>query len=599
MHGPREVLLSMAMFLIGGVPLQASDIHLTEDGKSEYAIALSESASPSERHAARELQKFLAEISGAELPIVDGGKASEHMVVLGDGEQLRALGLSIDFSGLGGEGFVIKSAGPHLVIAGGRLRGTMYGVYTFLEEVLGCRWYTSRVSRIPKKPSLTLGPLDIAQKPDFEYREPFYFDALDGDWAARNKANSSQARLDEARGGHPTYYQFVHSFYRLVPPDEYFEEHPEYYSLLGGERKVKGGQLCLTNPDVLKIATQTVLGWIEEHPEATLYSVSQQDGFGGNCECDKCKAIDEEEGSPSGLLLRFVNAIADEVARKHPGKMIDTLAYTYGEKPPKITRPRPNVRVRLAPILICHSHPMKTCDHGKNVEALSNLTGWGQMGGHQYVWHYNTTFNNYMLPYPNLEELEANFRLYKASGVAGVFAQGNSFGPAGLMPELQAYLIAKLLWNTQTDRRRVVADFLNGYFGKSGKALGRFLDLMHDKVRTENIHVFHWDPVDAAFLSPEILAAGERAFDEAEKVADDADVLRRVRHARLSIEYIKVKREVDKASASGTPEEKAAALENLTAFVKKCKAAGVQRLEEWTPLEQHFERLAKPLGSSG
>jgi hypothetical protein len=168
---------------------------LTEDGKSDYAIVLSEAASRSEQHAAGELQRFLEEISGAKLPIVHGGteagRTSERRIVLGNGEQLRSLKVQIDFAGLGEEGFVIKSAGPHLVIAGGRLRGTMYGVYTFLEDVLGCRWYTSKVSHIPKNPSITLELLDITQKPDFEYREPFYFDAFDADWAARNKSNST------------------------------------------------------------------------------------------------------------------------------------------------------------------------------------------------------------------------------------------------------------------------------------------------------------------------------------------------------------------------------------------------------------------------
>jgi hypothetical protein len=540
----RQTLLSTVAFFVTCSQLQANEIQLTDDGQSEYVIALSETASPSEQHAAGELQNFLEEISGAKLPIVDGGKTSDRMIVLGNGEQLRSLKVQIDFADLGDEGFVIKSAGPHLVIAGGRLRGTMYGVYTFLEDVLGCRWYTSKVSHIPKKPSITLKDLDIAQKPDFEYREPFYFDAFDGDWAARNKSNSSHARLDEARGGKITFYPFVHTFARLVPIEKYFRQHPEYYALVGGARKAEGEndwQLCLTHPEVLKIATKTVLRWVEEHPEATVYSVSQNDGFGGNCECEKCTAIDEEEGSPSGLMLRFANAIAEEVVKKHPDKLIDTLAYTYTERPPKITRPHPNVRVRLAPIQICHSHPLDKCSYAKNIESLENLKGWGQLSNQQYIWHYTTTFNNYLLPYPNLEEIVGDIRIYKNSaGAKGLLAQGNYHGHGGLMNELQAYLVAKLLWNTEVDAEAVKADFLEGYFGKSGKPLGEFIDLMHEKVRKEDIHVFHWDPPDAAFLSPEIMAAGERLFDEAEKLADNADVLDRVRHARISIQYVKL-----------------------------------------------------------
>ncbi|MCX6375977.1 MAG: alpha-glucuronidase family glycosyl hydrolase, partial [Armatimonadetes bacterium] len=182
-------LLAALSLMISG-QVQAKDMTLAKNGRSSYTIVLSKGASPSEKHAADELQSLLFQISGAKLPIaVEGAKLPKQMIVLGDGAALKSLSVPIDFKDLGDEGFVIKTVGPHLVIAGGRLRGTMYGVYTFLEDTLGCRWYSSYVSYIPKKPTIILKPLDITQKPDFEYREPYYSDAFDADWAARNKAN--------------------------------------------------------------------------------------------------------------------------------------------------------------------------------------------------------------------------------------------------------------------------------------------------------------------------------------------------------------------------------------------------------------------------
>ncbi|MBN2511957.1 MAG: hypothetical protein JXB18_03360, partial [Sedimentisphaerales bacterium] len=197
---------------------ESKEIKLVEAGKSDYTIVLSKDASASEKHAAAELQKFLREISGAELPIAAEGQARpEQMIVLGDGEVFRSLNAAVDLKDLGDEGFAIQTVGPHLVIVGGRLRGTMYGVYTLLEEQLGCRWYTSTVSYIPKTSTITLKPLSIVQKPDFEYREPFYTDAWDPDWAARNKVNGNHTRLDEQRGGKISYMPFVHTFDSLVP----------------------------------------------------------------------------------------------------------------------------------------------------------------------------------------------------------------------------------------------------------------------------------------------------------------------------------------------------------------------------------------------
>ena len=595
-----HVIVACALIgILAGTQADAKDINLVKNGKSEYTIVLSKDASPSEKHAAKELQSFLFEISGAELPVVtEGGKSPRRMIVLGSGDALRSLKVPVDFEDLGDEGFAIKTAGPHLIIAGGRLRGTMYGVYTFLGEVLGCRWYTSYVSYIPKKPTITLSTLDIVRKPDFEYREPFYSDAFDADWAARNKANSNSARLDEARGGKVEYHHFVHTFAALVPASEYFKDHPEYYSLLDGQRKVEGGQLCMTNPDVVRIAAETVLKWIEEKPSAKIFSVSQND-WHGNCQCDKCRAVDEEEGSPSGLLLRFVNAIAAEVEKKHPDKLIDTLAYQWTEKPPKITKPRHNVRVRLCPISQCQHHPYEQCE--QNAGFVENLRGWSKITDNLYIWHYNTVFPNYLLPLPDLEELAADIPMYKRTGVKGMFMQGTynagngPAGGAGFMDNLKAYLIAELLWDTKADPKAITSDFLSGCFGKAGKPVGEFLDLLHNKVRTENIHGNIWQDVNAAFLTPEVMAESERLFDEAEKVADGPEVLKRVKHARLSLEYVNVMREVGKAGASGTPEEKAAALKNLEAFVGKCEADGITQLNEGSSIRAYFDQLAAPL----
>jgi hypothetical protein len=325
----------------------AANLRLVENGKSNYSIVIAPDASPSERHGAEDLQKFLEEMSGARLPITS--EPQLRMVLVGNSPALETLNLRISFADLGTEGFTLKTSGPHVVIAGGRVRGSMYGVYAFLEK-LGCRWFTPEVSRIPKTRTITVAPLDETQKPAFEYRETFFSEALDRDWAARNKTNGSFQHLDAAVGGKVQYYPFVHSFDQLLPPSRYFNQHPEYFSLIDGQRRAQGGQLCLTNPEVLRLGIESVEQWIAANPEATIISVSQNDRY-GYCECDNCRRVEQEEGGAhSGPLLRYVNALAEQIEKKHPDKLIDTLAYQYTEDPPAVTRPRRNVRIRLCPI---------------------------------------------------------------------------------------------------------------------------------------------------------------------------------------------------------------------------------------------------------
>ena len=143
------------------------------------------------------------------------------------------------------------------------------------------------------------------------YRETLYYDSFPKEIAARQRLNGPATECDETVGGKIAFYPYVHSFDDLFPENEYFEQHPEYYGLQGGKR-VAGkvhAQICLTNPDVLRIATETVMKWIEERPEVPIIDVSQNDG-GGACECDSCVAIVNQEGSQQGPILRFVNAIA-------------------------------------------------------------------------------------------------------------------------------------------------------------------------------------------------------------------------------------------------------------------------------------------------
>ena len=592
------IACAFALLAVGG-NADAKDIKLAKGGKSDYMIVLSKDASPSEKFAADELQKFLQEISGAKLPIITkGDKLPKRTIVLGDGDTLRSLKVKIDFKDLGDEGFSIKTVGPNLVIAGGRQRGTMYGVYTFLEEVMGCRWYSSKVSYIPKTPTITIERLDITQKPDFEYRDDYYWDGFDPDFAARNKNNSPSAGLGEKRGGAYPNVCGVHTFWQLVPVDKYFKDHPEYYALVGGKRipgNVMEGQLCLTNPDVLKIATETVLQWCKNNPNTKLFSVSQNDNQ-NHCQCNKCKAMDAEDGSPSGTLLRFVNAVADEVAKQYPGVIIDTLAYQYTEDIPKITKPRPNVQIRLCPIGECEMHPYDKCDFFLNVAFMKNIRGWSELTKNLSIWHYSTAFFHLLLPFPDLEQLPASFKMYKQFGVKRIFMEGNNFY-GGHMDELKAYMTAKLLWNTDADPRAIRDDFLNGYFGKAGKPLGEWLDLLHNEVRTKNIHMNPWPNPVNKLMSPTVIAASDQLFDKAEKlVADQPEVLERVYHARLSLRYAKLAREMRAASVVGTPEEKVAAYNKWLEFAKDCKDDGITYINIEYPLDESTKRVAKYLG---
>ncbi|MCC6859913.1 MAG: DUF4838 domain-containing protein [Bryobacterales bacterium] len=568
-------------------------IQLVSGGKSTYSICLSRQASPSERRGAEEFQRFIEEISGARLPVVTEGAARGNLVLIGRSAALDRLKPGIPFEQLGPEGFALKTAGRNLIIAGGRQRGTMYGVYTLLEK-LGCRWFAPGASRIPRMATIAIGPLDETGKPAFEYREPFFTEAFDKDWAARNKTNGDHSNLDESTGGKVQYYPFVHSFYQMIPPEKHFKEHPEYFSLIDGQRRVERGQLCLTNPEVLRLGIEAVRTWIREHPRATIYSVSQND-WEGWCECDNCRRVEQEEGGVhSGPVLRYVNALAAAIEKEHPDKLIDTLAYWYTEDPPAKARPRPNVRIRLCPIGACEAHPYEKCE--RNAYFMRNLRAWSKITNQLYIWHYNTNFSHYLIPFPDFDELAADIPMYKRHGVVGLFMQGAyAKNGGGENAELRSYVMAKLLWDTGADAERAINEFHEGYYGPAAKAMRAYFDLLHDQVRGgQHIWIFN-----VPAYSPEFLRRAGELFDEAERAAGSGVERERVRKARLSLDYVHLLN-ARRFEVRGDWYEPASLLElraRFEGFLKSVRGFGITSIHEGRNLdwdESEFRRYMKP-----
>jgi len=551
-----------------------------------WNIVVGTKASKVEINAANELQHFLHEVLGVIFPIItDNQDSKNHEIIVGCNNRIEKLGLTIPWQELGDEGFIIKTYKENLIIVGGKLRGTLYGVYTFLEDYAGCRWFSSTVSRIPKKEYLDLYGIDDKQIPALEYRETFYFDAFDGDWAARNKSNGHFAKLEEKHGGKIKYSHFVHTFNSLVPVEEYFDSHPEYFSEINGKRISKRTQLCLTNPDVLKIAINRVREWIEEEPDVKIISISQNDWY-NPCECKNCRIIDEKEGSHSGTLIHFVNKIAEVIEKDYPDKFIDTLAYQYTRKPPKYVRPRKNVIVRLCSIECCFSHPLETCREVcyrfvDKVEPGSSfakdLEGWAKICDRLYVWDYVTNFSHYLLPFPNFHVLQPNIKYLINNNVVGIFEEGNyEIGGGGEFAELRAYVIAKLLWNPDYDVNLAINEFLTGYYGMAAPAIREYFDMIHKKVIDENIHLSIYDPPINEYLTPDIIEKANKLFDRAEMLADNAEILERVKIARLPIKFVNLA-----VMEKDVPEKE----KLIDEFFEEIKQYGITRIKEGRDLE--------------
>jgi hypothetical protein len=576
------ILSSMAVLIASP---QAEALTLAETGAAMAVIMVADDATEPEKYAAAELARFLHEVTGAEFDVTGIGGSKMTRLLVGPGAARDAdPGFSTD--GLGADGIVIRTMGGDLILAGGRPRGTLYAVYTFLEDAVGCRWWSSKASTIPRKPSLTVERLDIRYVPPLEYREPFWFDAFDADWAARNKSNGHRPGLQERHGGHHVYQGFVHTFYPLVAPKEYFEPHPEWFSEIDGKRTHERAQLCLTNEDMRRELVKNLKQQLRANPRATIASVSQND-WHGNCICAKCAAVDAEEGSPAGSLVRFVNAVAEEIEQEFPQVAISTLAYQYTRKPPKHVKPRPNVIIRLCSIECSFSKPLSD---DRNQAFRDDIIGWSKICNRLYIWDYTTNFRHYILPHPNLRVLGPNVKFFVDHGARGIFEQGAYQSYGAEMAELRAWVLAKLLWNPSLDDQALIDEFLDGYYGPAAPHVRAYVKLTHDAVEASGDKLGCYSPVDAKFLSYQTLYAGWRHLEEAEAGAGgDAELRQRVRVAQMPLLTVYLLRwdELRKTAETTNAEWPLAdnKKEVYDRFMETAQAAGVTMVSEQNGLE--------------
>ena len=570
-------------------------IKLTENGASEYIIVFdAATASPSEEYAASELCGFIHQVSNATLPVINKINNSylnlneyPKLIVVGKNSITAGFGLDDEIESVGGEGFIIRTFGDCVVIAGGRVRGTLYGVYEFLETFLGCRWYTPDVSNIPRRDQITLPPINIRKTPAFRIREAFDMGNFDGDWSARNKANAHHHRLLNHHGGGVRYVG-VHSFNRLVPPELYFDEHPEYFSEIDGVRTKERSQLCLTNPDVLRITIENVRKTIEENPDCSIISVSQND-WANYCTCENCRKIDEEEDSHMGTVLRFVNAVHDAVTKEYPHISIDTLAYQYTRNLPKITKPKPGLLIRLCTIECCFAHPLDEC-HVDKTDMPSNfsqdIAAWSQVSNDIFLWDYTTDFANYLMPFANLNVLKPNLEFFKRHGVIGLFEEGTPNTPFSYGGELRQYVLAKLMYDLNQDDKLLMDEFYAGVYGPAAPYVKAYYEFWQEKSLASGEHLFENDAVTRVYFTRENLDAARAILDKAQVVAADEATRLRVKKIALSCDFM------DTMQMEKGPEKDAA----VDGLIAKCKSMGMQRVTEWHTFEQS-ERIFKGQGA--
>ncbi len=510
---------------------------------------------------------------------------------MGVSKRAKELCPDVKWDDLGHDGIVIRTVGNDLLLAGGEPRGTLYAVYTFLEDVVGIRWWTGSESFIPQKPTLDVGTLNTVYVPPFKYREAFYNNVIDHNYiqATRLKLNGHMTDTPAEWGGHYTIIGWCHTFFQLLPPDKYFAQHPEWYAQIDGKRTT-GGQLCLSNDEMRAEMVKQALEQIRKNPDAGIISIAQNDCF-NPCQCEKCQQIVREEGSESGPVIRFVNQVAAEIQKQYPDFLVETLAYQYTRHPPKLVKPASNVIVRLCSIEADFARPLAG---ETNKDFADDMNGWAAISPNLFVWNYVTDFISYFQPQPNMTPLGADLRWFVDHHVIGVFEQGDAFNQgAGDFLQLRCWMLAHLLWNPNLDQTKVRDEFLNGYYGAAGPYLGKYLDLLNKLAAEKMGFADHCYNGDMSFLTPAALDESLRLFAEGAKaVAADPVLAKRVRREQLPLDMMKLGRydfdgKMREAKQAGRDVQSVCTAydKEVNAFDALARAEGAKNWSEGQPFE--------------
>ena len=436
--------------------------------------------------------------------------------------------LSIDTTTLGEDSYritaITEGENAGMQIVGGNGRGILYGVYGFLEKYAGLRSYTPYLEVYPTEGDIVItdGVL-MEYTPVFEMRVNDWYKWVPNQyrypWCVKNGVNMVDGwwnSWDESLGGAWDYGGlFVHTMGSLTETGGGTSPNP-----------------CLalntpTGQENLAKVIKNVRAQLAKYPTTTIVSVSQND-TDARCRCANCVAIDNEEGSPAGTLLRFVNAVAADLARDYPNLTIDTLAYDYTQTPPKITKPRDNVCIRLCTFHCHFTHPLTDESCAENARFCRDLEAWSEICDNIHIWDYTTNFAFYIPTYANLHVLQANMQYFAEHNVKGMFPQGNRNSTSGEFGELRAYLLAKLMMNPymgEEEYYRLMDEFLEAYYGDGWAYIRMYIDKTSE-MYSSGCYNMYTHPLN--IVPAEEFRTMQAAFTEwwqkAEALADEARV---------------------------------------------------------------------------
>ncbi|MDY3255903.1 MAG: DUF4838 domain-containing protein [Eubacteriales bacterium] len=550
-------------------------VTLLENGEVKVTVVYSEGASESLIAAADFMAATIDRMSGSSgvRTAVKKGGESGFSIYVGR----AANSALIDLSDVKDDGYKLEIKPEGIYIVGKTDDATRNGIYDFLETHLECMYVSPENTYVPLCPTVKLALEEKTVNPTITWRKVYQYESVQNGWYERLKMNGTIVK--EGENSIELYNEWgtwCHSSFEFVPPEEYFDEHPEYYAKFLGKRRYQFNvlgrtfptHLCYTNEEVYQIAEAELVKRIEANPEVKFWDFSIMDTYFATCRCKECKKFNKEAGSEMGTLLAFLNRLADAIRDDYPDVYLSTLAYQRVKNPPKNMKCAPNLCINVCAFPGTQSYPYSTEGGIKaSREFAERVVEWGKICDNILVWDYVVNFTHLKLPFPNFEFQKENLEFYLENNIRFVFHQG-SREPMDENAEMRTYLLSRQLWDKDVDLLALAKKYVAVVYGDAAGLVEEYMDTANAAMIESGADLSLYDSPKKhknGYLAPKLTDKYLELTEKMLEVAENSDTVnvKAVEMLRVNALYAKM------TDASWDYRAKKAAFEEFKALSEK------------------------------
>lgn len=339
------------------------------------------------------------------------------------------------------------------------------------------------------------------------------------------------------------YREGIHSGPRFLPYAEFHKEHPEFFAMQpDGKRlrKIQGKRFdvhfCVSNKDAQKIIANRMIELFRSEPNSSAFNLLGGDGGNQYCRCPECL----KWGTPGERNIRWVNAIAERVAKEFPDRKIVAMAYVDTRKPPQNIQLHNNILVAYCPYEPAWMNHFIT-EHPGNREGWQEIRDWEklcpkQMAAFTYPISYREALNIWPVFRQNYDLCryfaEHHYRMLMFCGYADL-RNGGRIPARQSFAALGIYILNRVMINPETDVKNEINFFMKHYYGPAALEMLTYFNLIMAEPKKRGWEQ-NCERIIRGFVTPELAQRGLALLEAAEQQAkNERQYLERVQREKL------------------------------------------------------------------